>query len=276
MTDQQMTDAATMIDSTYKPPTIADLSPAVPEPENLLPLIIPISSRLGMLPDSVKSLVVEYLQFDDLIYEGKLVLDDSHIPGDVIFQHIHVTDLEETIRFVFKDFATMHMDIGVLYPALEGLMKNVNFQSYLSFWESVTELILSCESLPFNSDPTPLQQCIRETLDWVMAAQDSPSKDYVLSKVENGVELTEILTRGREVIKYQGYPFEFTPTLPPVFVDVFGQIIAKGDQDSVQLFDQLLFHPTLKKYFIKDLRCNLFQNTLVQMSRTGQPHVFLK
>jgi hypothetical protein len=70
--------------------------------------------------------------------------------------------------------------------------------------------------------------------------------------------------------------YEYAPALPPVFVDVFGRIIAKGDLKSVSLFEQLASHPTLERYFTHDLRKGAFEDKLLQATRTGQPHVVLK
>ena len=95
----QMTHIAKTLDN--KPPTIPDLSASTKQ-LNLSSTKNP--SLFVMLPDSIKAHVVQYLQFDDLVHEGKLKLDETLIPEDMMLRYMPWTDFDEPIRFIFYDF----------------------------------------------------------------------------------------------------------------------------------------------------------------------------
>lgn len=229
----------------------------------------PNGSMLDVLPDCMKAHVVQYLKFDD-------VLEGNHIPDDILFQYIKWTDMEEPIRYIFRDFESV--DDARRLPRLQSLMKSVDFMSYFSFWDSVLDLTLTYECdvyFHLTSQDYFYQGCIDNFLNWIKAAEDSPAKEYVLSKVGHKAELIQIMERGRRLSK-ETQRFEYTPTLSPVFVDFLGRLITKGDQESVLLFDQLLTNPDLKKYFSRDLQEGVFRKSLAQIFPTGgQPNVLL-
>lgn len=236
--------------------------------EDTMPLQPPYLKHT--LPPDLNKQIAGYLSFDDII-SGEVF---RHIPEDIVFQSMKIPDIEKPLRYIFQD-SRPNLVFHRLSKAqqLESLMKNVEFNSYLKDWDTLTNFVSSYDGALNSLDA---QWQIDGFVDWIKASEDSPAKQYLLSKMDNQEEFKQIISRGRWLSKNGGWN-QYTPTLPSPLVDTFSKLIRKGDQESALLFDQLISNPIIKKYFIHDVERTAFTDAMVQMSENGgEPFVFLK